>query len=134
MNKKTNLISFTIMIVILMCSSCNISSYQKQLEYIDNISDTLPDSAFVLLINIDKEMLNKDLTMFYNLLEIKIKSSINENISADSLKINDLKDFYISKGNNKFISSAFFYSGCINLDINNNDSAILDFLEAISYA
>lgn len=121
----------TILFFICLLASCT-KQANKQLSNIENIMLAQPDSAFTLLqkdsASICKE--GTDAQMYYQIIRCRVADLLYIPHTSDSTMLK-VANYYTKQNNQKALSMAYYYLGCIYRDLKEHPRAINYFLKSI---
>lgn len=112
--------------------SCQNKPYPKNMEVADSIVNIEPDSAIVLLDELQDSILSEpeSTQMYYHLLSIKAKDKAYIPHTSDSL-ILQVVQYYEYKEDQKHLPEAYFYAGRICRDLGDAPQALDYFQKAV---
>ncbi len=120
------------MLISLMITSCDHQEYPRELVDADRLADESPDTAMVVLSQMESKMRDASERdwQYYNLLKIKASDK------ADCLQctpddILEIIDYYTSDGDKELLPMALYYAGRVYRTHNNATEARYYFLQAI---
>lgn len=105
--------------------ACNYHAvFQKQLEDVEAVIESNPDSAWVLLGEIPTSLLGDgEERAWYNLLLTEATYKLYKSFKNDSL-INYSVNYYERKGNSNRLATALYYKSAVHKELENKEKAI----------
>jgi len=122
------------MIFTLLCACYYKNPDFEELDKINLLSETNPDSAYILFNQLEINDLTIDSYFRNKLLGIKIKSRLDIDIISDSTEIKRIKKHFLSSKSDSLIALSYFYAGIIYLENNQKDKAVKEFLKSLNYS
>lgn len=122
--------SAALIIVAMLLSSCSERGHDRQLEQINRLSDTRPDSARKLLDSIDLKLLDQRDRHYLDFLTVKVDDKNYKRHTSDSL-ILDYVDYAEEYEPANVTSEAYYYAGRVYSDLNDYPDAIKYYHKAL---
>lgn len=126
-------IKMLVFILILACIyACGSKPYPHSMQIADSLVASNPDSATVLLEQLEEEIASEpeSTQMYYRLLSIKAKDKAYITHTSDSL-IKTVVNYYKSKKDKKRLPEAYYYAGRVYRDLGDAPQALDYFQKAI---
>lgn len=125
--------TFLFVIFIVLGTSCSHPRYDRDLSIIDSLVITNPQQSSRLLdvLKKDSHQLSYPQLMHYELLRGRVNNSLCIPFTTDST-MKKVVDYYESNGTRKEQMSAYYVMGCVYRDLNDAQSALLYFQNAIT--
>lgn len=115
--------------------SCNHSKIKGLLENVNNIIESYPDSALLVLESVNSpEQLSRKEDAEFTLAYLKAKDKCYLDLAGDTTAANNLIDFYKDQRNNPTTGWAYYYAGRVFHDANKEETASTYYIEASKYA
>lgn len=119
-----------LIIVAMLLSGCSERGHDRQLEQINRLSDTHPDSAKKLLDSINPELLDSRDRHYLDFLTVKADDRNYKRHTSDSLILDYLK--YVERHEPANVTSeAYYYAGRVYSDLNDYPDAIKYYHKAL---
>lgn len=127
------LIIFSILLLAA-CTNTALRTQHSQLAKADSLCSVQPDSALVLLSQLESEMLKADKATktYYHLLCIKASDKAYITHTSDSL-VQEVLQYYIRKNDRHHLPEAYYYAGRVCRDLGDAPQALDYFQKAIEY-
>lgn len=115
--------------------SCNHSNIKGLLENVNNIIESYPDSALLVLESVNSpEQLSRKEHAEFTLAYLKAKDKCYLDLAGDTTAANNLIDFYKDQRSNPTTGWAYYYAGRVFHDANKEEKASTYYIEASKYA
>lgn len=126
-------IKMLVFILILACIyACGSKPYPHSMQIADSLVASNPDSATVLLEQLEEKIASEpeSTQMYYRLLSIKAKDKAYVTHTSDSL-IKTVVKYYEKEEDKKRLPEAYYYAGRVHRDLGDTPQALDYFLKAI---